>query len=64
MDLRPEFELEQVLEILSAGVATAGRAPTIQEMPRRTLVDKGANGPTAAHVIEEVHTPLNYAYIS
>lgn len=64
MDLRPEFELEQVLEILRAGVATAGQAPTIQEMPRRTLVDKGANGPTAAHVIEEVHTPLNYAYIS
>ena len=33
-------------------------------MSKRTLSDKGINGPTAAHVIEEVHTPLNYAYIT
>ena len=33
--------------------------PTLAEMPRRTLSDKGIAGPTAAHVIEEIHTPLN-----
>ena len=36
--------------------------PTLKEMPRRTLADKGIDGPTAAHVIEELHTPLNLAY--
>lgn len=35
--------------------------PSLQEMPRRTLEDKGIAGPTAAHVIEEIHTPLNGA---
>ena len=39
-------------------------APGFDEMPRRTLRDKGAAGPTGAHVIEEVHTPFNLAYIS
>lgn len=29
--------------------------PTLAEMPRRTLSDKGIAGPTAAHVIEEIH---------
>lgn len=38
-----------------------GSAPTYAEMPRRSLEDKGIAGPTAAHVIEEVHTPFNYA---
>ncbi|MBN1785458.1 MAG: acyl carrier protein [Candidatus Methanofastidiosa archaeon] len=38
--------------------------PSFEEMGKRTLADKGINGPTAAHVIEEVHTPLNYAYIT
>lgn len=38
--------------------------PTLDEMPRRTLADKGIAGPTAAHVIEEVHTPLNLAYLT
>ncbi|NLA07592.1 MAG: long-chain fatty acid--CoA ligase [Firmicutes bacterium] len=50
--------------MLRAGVNMPGQVPTYEEMPRRTLTDKGACGPTAAHVIEEVHTPLNYAYIS
>ena len=39
-------------------------APAFEGMPRRTLVDKGQAGPTGAHFIEEVHTPLNLAYIS
>ena len=36
--------------------------PTLEEMPQRTLADKGIDGPTAAHTIEEIHTPLNLAY--
>ena len=38
--------------------------PLLSEMPRRTLEDKGIAGPTAAHVIEELHTPLNLAYMT
>lgn len=41
-----------------------GSAPTFAEMPRKTLADKGIAGPTAAHTIEEVHTPLNLAYLT
>jgi len=39
-------------------------APTLDAMPRRLLSDKGINGPTGAHVIEELHTPLNLAYVT
>jgi hypothetical protein len=39
-------------------------APTVDAMPRRTLSDKGIYGPTSAHIIEEVHTPLNLAYVT
>lgn len=53
------FSLSE-LEFLVA----AGGAPTLAEMPRRRLEDKGIAGPTAAHVIEEIHTPLNFAYLS
>lgn len=41
-----------------------GSGPTLEEMPRRTLADKLLNGPTAAHCIEEIHTPINYAYLT
>lgn len=41
-----------------------GSAPTLEEMPRLTLEDKGISGPTSAHRIEEVHTPFNLAYIT
>jgi len=41
-----------------------GSAPTFAEMPRRLLADKGIAGPTSAHVIEEVHSPLNFAYLT
>ncbi len=43
---------------------TLSTAPSLAEMPRRTLADKGIAGPTAAHVIEEVHTPFNLAYLT
>ena len=38
--------------------------PSLEEMPCRTLDDKGIAGPTAAHVIEEIHTPLNLALVT
>ncbi|MBK1662984.1 acyl carrier protein [Rhodospirillum rubrum] len=52
------------LTVLEAALDAFGNAPTLGEMPRRTLADKGIDGPTAAHVIEEVHTPLNLAYLT
>ena len=39
-------------------------APSLDKMPSRTLIDKGINGPTNAHVIEELHTPFNLAYVT
>ncbi|MDO4754906.1 MAG: acyl carrier protein [Parabacteroides sp.] len=52
-----------IAEIASM-VKEFGSAPTFKEMPRKTLADKGIAGPTAAHTIEEVHTPLNLAYLT
>ncbi len=52
------------LEELKEFVEDFHTAPTLEEMPRRSLVDKGIYGPTGAHVIEEIHTPFNLAYIS
>ncbi len=49
------------LEFLVSGIRSS---PTLAEMPRRSLRDKGIDGPTAAHVVEEVHTPLNVAYVT
>lgn len=53
-----------VLAELSRFVAEFGASPTLGEMPRRSLADKGIAGPTAAHAIEEVHAPLNLAYLT
>lgn len=39
-------------------------APSFEDMPRKTLEDKGIAGPTAAHFIEEIHTPLNFSFIT
>lgn len=50
-------ELEELVNLF-------GTVPTLAEMPRRTLKTKGVDGPTAAHVIEEVHVPLNLAYVT
>ena len=38
--------------------------PSLREMPRRTLEEKGIAGPTLAHVIEEIHTPANLAFVT
>ncbi len=56
--------MNSFLENLKEMVEEFGSSPTLDEMPRRTLEDKGINGPTAAHVIEEVHSPLNLAYLT
>ncbi len=56
--------MEEFLNGLADMVEEFGTAPTIEEMPRRTLGDKGIYGPTAAHVIEEIHTPLNLAFVT
>lgn len=45
-------------------VLELGTAPVFSEMERRSLKDKGIDGPTGAHVIEEIHAPLNFAYIT
>ncbi len=50
-------ELREMIELY-------GTAPTLEEMPRRSLRDKGIYGPTSAHVIEEIHTPFNLAYVA
>ena len=52
------------LEELREYAEMMNTAPTIETMPRRTLADKGIYGPTGAHVIEEVHTPFNLAYVT
>ena len=51
-----------VLSELERYVKECSTAPTYEDMPRRSLADKGIAGPTAAHAIEELHTPLNIAY--
>lgn len=52
------------LKALEDALSLQGAVPTLADMPRRTLADKGIAGPTAAHVIEEVHTPFNLAYLT
>ncbi len=53
----PLQELEQFVDEF-------GTAPTLAEVPRCTLADKGIAGPTAAHKIEELHSPFNIAYLT
>jgi len=55
---------QEKLERLATIVEKFGSAPTLAEMHRRTLANKGINGPTAAHIIEEVHCPYNLAYLT
>jgi len=54
----------QRLDELAGLVDSLSTAPPMEEMPRRTLADKGIAGPTAAHCIEEVHVPFNLAYMT
>lgn len=56
--------MKGILAEIADMVRDFGSAPTFAEMPRKTLADKGIAGPTAAHTIEEVHTPLNLAYLT
>lgn len=49
---------------LKTFISEFGTAPTLDEMERRGLREKGIDGPTGAHVIEEIHTPFNFAYIT
>ena len=53
-----------LLEELEEHVKNSSSAPSFPKMPRRSLADKGMDGPSGAHVIEEVHTPYNLAYIA
>ncbi|MDL2258938.1 acyl carrier protein [Eubacteriales bacterium OttesenSCG-928-K08] len=55
--------MDSLLE-LREYVEQYGTAPIYGAMPRLTLEDKGVGGPTGAHRVEEIHTPLNFSYIS
>lgn len=56
--------MSKILHDLENMVDDFGSAPTLETIERRTLVDKGIAGATAAHVIEEIHTPYNLAFLS
>lgn len=56
--------MKDLLQELSQLVEEFGSVPKLEDMPKKTLADKGIDGPTAAHTIEEVHTPLNLAYLT
>ena len=56
------FDAQQILDDMALMVSQYSTAPSFADMPRRTLSDKMVAGPTSAHVIEEVHAPLNIAY--
>ncbi len=56
--------LNSVLQQLEDHVENCGTAPQFSHMPRRSLADKGIAGPTSAHVIEEIHTPFNFAFLT
>ena len=55
---------QQILDSLAQMAEEFSTAPALEDMARRTLDDKLIAGPTSAHVIEEVHTPLNVAYVT
>ncbi len=56
--------MSKVLRELEQMVQDFGTAPTLATADRRTLADKGIAGATAAHIIEEIHTPYNLAFVS
>lgn len=56
--------MSDALVALESALSLFGDAPTLAEMPRRGLADKGIAGPTSAHLIEEIHTPFNLAYVT
>jgi hypothetical protein len=56
--------VSDILRNLENMVEDFGTAPTLETVERRSLADKGIAGATAAHVIEEIHTPYNLAFVS
>lgn len=56
--------MSDIIRDLESMVDEFATAPTLETVDRRTLADKGIAGATAAHVIEEIHTPYNLAFIS
>ena len=56
-------EMDRITELREM-IRAFGSGPLLEEMPGNTLQDKGIAGPTAAHRIEEIHTPLNFSYIT
>ena len=50
------------VDIFKKNLIEFGSGPMLEEMPPLSLENKGIAGPTAAHKIEQIHTPLNYAY--
>jgi hypothetical protein len=56
--------MSDALDLYETAADSFSTAPTLAEMPRRDLAAKGISGPTAAHVIEEIHTPFNLAYVT
>lgn len=56
--------MSDILKNLENMVDEFSTAPTLETVERRTLADKGIAGATAAHVIEEIHTPYNLAFLS
>ncbi len=57
-------DAQSILMDMAEMVADFSTAPTFADMPRRSLEDKLAAGPTSAHVVEEVHAPFNIAYLT
>lgn len=56
--------MQDKLRMLEMMVQEISTVPTLDQMPQRTLSGKGINGPTSAHVIEQIHTPLNLACVT
>lgn len=55
---------DEILKELRESLEAYGNGPKLSQMHHRTLEEKGIAGSTAAHVIEELHTPHNYAYVT
>lgn len=56
--------MSDLLNNLESMVDEFATAPTLATVERRSLEEKGIAGATAAHVIEEIHTPFNLAFVS
>ncbi len=52
------------LELLEETINLVSSAPSLDQMPKLTLEDKGIAGPTSAHFLETIHTPHNFSYVA